>query len=999
MKTDLLRSRVRASVRLLTAVSLAGLPLLSHAQNQPFTPHVQNQPFTPHLQNQPFTPHARPAIGANSSLHLVPLTPHAGAVELFVRLDQPSVAELNLSALDATGEIATPEAQKAQAARVSAQQTALRSAIESTGARILSTQRVGANGYRVSVDASQLSALRAIPGVRSVGRVQQFEPDHMQSVPWIGAPTLWQDLGVRGKGIKVGVIDTGIDYLHANFGGSGNPADFAANDPNVIEAGTFPTAKVVGGYDFAGASYTGGATPPTPDPDPIDRSGHGSHVAGTVAGLGVAGTIGQGVAPEAELYALKVFGDNGGSTGLTSLAIEWAMDPNGDGDMSDHLDVINMSLGSSFGSPDDPSAISSANAAALGIVVVASAGNSGAVPYITGSPAVAAPAISVAANTPGGRLYARMTVNAPTSVAGVKQVEEGAGPVTLEQSGPITDDLVVGTPLNGCTPLTNGADVAGNVVLLARGSCAFLVKYQQAQAAGARAVVMINNVAGAPIVMGGLNNTVTIPGVMTTLTIGQSLLAETGLNVTLEAATDPSRDDQIATFSSQGPGQFDSSFKPDLAAPGVAIISTAAGTGTGSANFQGTSMAAPHVAGAAALLRQLHPNVDQSAIKALLQNSTVPSNASGDTKLSRQGVGAIRVDRAAALTSYASPGGVSFGRLNPLFPVWKTEKVTLTSMTNGWRSYSVTHVPNQTLPGVEVSCPSHVRVFGKRPTKLQISLKFDPRDSAAAGVFDNGSVSQTEVDGWCVLSDGKDELRIGYLAVVDPASGVFVTPNPGLKSATVRNLGPAIGWAEAFTLAKIGGENLNGTPNSISAIGFRRADPAAYGANVLELGVATERPFTHLSNLIFDIFIDTDSDGAPDAELLAIDLRLLVPTAPFGTYVTAQFDATGSGFLDWQVFTWDFNDRTAILPFTFASDDGLVPEKFDYTMFVLNLTDDTQDVQNGTIDMAKEIVPDLNSFGVEPKDKIEVNMTGQGTSLWLFQNNHSIGQTGLSFSK
>lgn len=978
MKTELKRSRLRASVRLLAAASLASLPLLTHAAN---------------------TPIQRPASLADSSLHLVPLTPHAGEVELFVRLDEPSVAELNIASLESTGAMASPDAQKSQAARVSAQQENLRALIESTGARILSSLRIGTNGFRVAVDASQMSALRSIPGVRSVGHVQQFEANHAQSVPWVGAPTVWQNLGVRGKGIKVGVIDTGIDYLHANFGGSGNPGDFAANNPNVIEPGSFPTAKVKGGYDFAGSTYTGGATAPTPDPDPIDRSGHGSHVAGSVAGLGVAGSIGQGVAPEADLYALKVFGDNGGTTGLVSLAIEWAMDPNGDGDMSDHLDVINMSLGASFGSPDDPSAISSANAAALGIIVVASAGNSGAVPYVTGSPAVAAPAISVAANTPGGRQYARMTVNAPASVAGVKQVEEGAGPVTLQQTGPITDDLVVGTPLNGCAPLTNAAAVAGNVVLLSRGACTFLVKYQQAQAAGARAVVMINNVAGAPIVMGGLNNTVTIPGVMTTLAIGQSLLAATGVNVTLEAAPDPAKDDQIATFSSQGPGQFDSSFKPDLAAPGVGIISTGMGTGTGSANFQGTSMAAPHVAGAAALLRQLHPKLNQGAIKALLQNSTVPSNVSGDTKLSRQGVGALRVDRAAALSSYASPGGVSFGRLNPLFPVWKTEKVTLTSMTHGWRNYSVTHVPNNTLPGVEVSCPSNVRVFGKHPAKFHISLKFDPRDSAAAGVYDNGSVSQTEVDGWCVLSDGKDELRVGYLAVVDPASGVFVTPNPGLKSATVRNLGPAIGWAEAFTLAKIGGENLNGTLNSISAVGFRRADPAAYGANVLELGVATERPFTHLSNLIFDILVDTNGDGTPDVELMAVDLRLLVPTAAFGTFVTAQFDANGAGFLDWQVTTWDFNDRTAILPFTFASDGGLVPEKFDYTMYVTNLSDDTQDVQNGSIDMAKEIVPDLNSFGVEPKDSINVNMTGQGTSLWLFQNNHSIGQTGLSFSK
>src|SRR6185312_14469723 len=167
-----------------------------------------------------------------------------------------------------------------------------------------------------------------------------------------------------------------------------------------------PTAKVVGGFDFAGPTYNAdvaGSTP-TPDPDPLDGNGHGSHVAGTAAGFGVTGSIGPGVAPEALLYALKVFNDTEGSTNLVSEAIEWALDPNHDGNMKDHLDVINMSLGSPFGDPDDPSAISAENAADLGVIVVASAGNEGEFPYITGAPAVAPGAISVAAVTPAGRI-------------------------------------------------------------------------------------------------------------------------------------------------------------------------------------------------------------------------------------------------------------------------------------------------------------------------------------------------------------------------------------------------------------------------------------------------------------------------------------------------------------------------------------------------------------------------------------------------------------------
>jgi hypothetical protein len=660
-----------------------------------------------------------------------------------------------------------------------------------------------------------------------------------------------------------------------------------------------------------------------------------------------------------------------------------------------------MSLGSAFGDPNDPSAISANNAAALGIIVVVAAGNEGAVPYVLGSPSVASSAIAVAASTPGGRVYSKVQVTAPANVAGVYQNLEGAGSVTLAQTGPVSGKLVVTSPANGCGALTNAAAVNGNVALVIRGTCSFIVKYQQAQTAGAKAIVVYNDGTSSsrqdPIVM-GVDSTVTIPGVMISFNDGNLLSQSTDVAVTLSAAPDPTQDDRIADFSSQGPGSPDSSFKPDLAAPGVSIVSTAFGTGTGSADFNGTSMATPHVAGAAALLHQLHPKLDQSAIKALLQNSTVNANTSSDTKLTRQGVGVIRVDKAAALTSYASPGGVSFGRLNPMFPIVKTQEVKLTGLTSAWRTFTSKLVENHTMPGVKVTCPSFVPVSGRHATETHITLKFDPQVSANAGIADDALASQSEVDGWCVFSDGKDQLRVGYIAVVDPASSVFVTSTP--HKATIRNLGPALGWAEAFTLAKLGGEQLNNVSNAISAVGFRRADPNIYGANVLELGLATERPYTHISNLIFDWLIDTNNDGIPDVEVLAIDYSYLNPNVDPGTYVTAQFDvATGDGFIDWQVLTWDFNDNTAILPFTLQSDGGLLPEKFSYELHVINGSDNSEDIQHGNVDLSKAVIPDLNSFGVSARDRIDVNMKGKGTSLWLFQNNPARAQTGLSVSK
>jgi len=921
-------------------------------------------------------------------------------VQVFVRLDEPAVAELNAARISATGKFAPAAEQRAQAARVSAQQARMRASIASQGAEILSAQRVGANGFRVKVSPSEIAHLRALPGVRSVGRVELHKLDNIDSVPWIGAPEVWAALG-KGEGVKIGVIDTGIDYTHANFGGSGNPADYAGNNKNIVEPGTFPTAKVKGGHDFAGATYNANnpASVPAPDDDPLDGNGHGSHVAGTAAGLGVPGTIGAGVAPGADLYALKVFGDAGGSTDLTSLAIEWAMDPNGDGDMSDHLDVINMSLGSPLGEPDDPSAISTNNAAAVGIIVATSAGNEGNTPYVTGAPGVASSAISTAANTPGGRLYSKFTVTAPASVQGTYASLEGAGPVTFAQAGPISGALVPAAPANGCAPLSNAAQVSGNLALIVRGTCGFIDKYLNAQAAGARAIIVYNDGANptrvAPITMGGLDARVTIPGLMISSTDGRRLLGTSGVAATVEAALDPSHDDEITGFSSRGPSSGGSGFKPDLSAPGLAIVSTAVGTGTGSASLQGTSMASPHTAGAAALLHEKYPNLNQSAIKAMLQNSTV--NSTGDTDLARQGVGALRVDRAAALTSYASPGGISFGRLNPLAPMYLNQKVMVQDLSGKRRNFSVTHVPNQTYPGVQVNCPRSLRLNGNGSAKVLITLTFDPKAAWKAGVFDNALMSQTEVDGWCVFDDGKDSLRVGYLAVVDPASSVAVLPGQGLHSVKVRNFGPSLGWAEAFTLAKLGGEQRNDSYGSIAATGFRRGDPALYaGFKVLEFGFVMERSFEHLSNLRFTLEIDTNADGQSDATLIGTDLSDFIDQDP-GEFATLQFDAAGGGFIDWAPITsWDFNDRTLILPFTLATDGGLLPEKFDYVLTV-RARNGEEDVQRGSVDLSKEIVPDLNSFGVEPNGSVDVNFTGPtGTSLWLLQNNIPLLQPGLS---
>ena len=205
------------------------------------------------------------------------------------------------------------------------------------------------------VDAAALPRLAADADVASIRRVRDFMVDLSETVAYIGA-TAVHDLGFDGTGIKVAVLDSGIDYLHAALGGSGDPVEYAANDPTVIEPGSFPTWKVVGGYDFVGgdwySSEPGSGSPPeAPDPDPLDdgpEGGHGTHVADIIGGL-------IGVAPGAGLYAVKVCSSV--STACSGMALiqgmDFALDPDGDGSTADHVDIINMSLGSLYGTAFD----------------------------------------------------------------------------------------------------------------------------------------------------------------------------------------------------------------------------------------------------------------------------------------------------------------------------------------------------------------------------------------------------------------------------------------------------------------------------------------------------------------------------------------------------------------------------------------------------------------------------------------------------------------------
>ncbi len=368
----------------------------------------------------------------------VDAAPAPARVRLLVELEDQPVAVTYAAALaqPQTTQARASSAARSQLARLEQAQQAMLTELGHLGATpIYRLQRVY-NGIALEIDAAQIGALRAMPGVARISPLRPKLRGNASSVPLIGAPTVWSGgLGVSGQGMRIGIIDTGIDYTHAGLGGSGLTGEYAANNSLVLtdtaSINNFGSGKKVsGGYDFSGDTYNATCTAaditaglcsktPQPDPDPFDScDGHGTHVAGTAAGNGVLNNgaafsgpynngldfsqfrVGPGVAPQATLYALRVFGC-GGSSDIVDQAIEWAVDPNGDGDLSDHLDVINMSLGGAFGSALDSSAIASNNAALAGVIVVAAAGNSGDTYYISDSPGIAERAISVAASVAG----------------------------------------------------------------------------------------------------------------------------------------------------------------------------------------------------------------------------------------------------------------------------------------------------------------------------------------------------------------------------------------------------------------------------------------------------------------------------------------------------------------------------------------------------------------------------------------------------------------------
>src|SRR5882672_2451456 len=264
-----------------------------------------------------------------------------GDIQVVVRLtDAPLAAAHGRNAKKGGGNL-TAAQQRDYVVQLGQKQDSLLAQIRSLGGRDGEKLTKALNAVVVMVPASQVPAVAALPGVLTVRQLHDYQLDLSQTVPYIGAAAV-QSAGVNGTGVRVAVLDTGIDYTHKFFGGAGTAAAYQAaygtstGDPKTTTTdGLFPTAKVVGGFDFVGEVWPNG--PLAPDPDPIDFEGHGTHVADIIAGQSLVAGLHEGVAPGAKLVAVKVCSAVATScSGIALLqGIDFALDPNGDGDLSD----------------------------------------------------------------------------------------------------------------------------------------------------------------------------------------------------------------------------------------------------------------------------------------------------------------------------------------------------------------------------------------------------------------------------------------------------------------------------------------------------------------------------------------------------------------------------------------------------------------------------------------------------------------------------------------
>ena len=815
------------------------------------------------------------SIGLLAGRPLAKVAEAPKTVPLLVQLEGLALVPFYLEQQQAgLGGATLGQAVRRQARRIAGEQDALAKRLEADGVQVTRRHSRLVNALRVRIAPGKRAALAKRAGVKRVERLRVYTPLTAKSVPAVGAKTAWgtRTTGFDGAGMRIAVIDSGLDYTHAMFGGAGTKEAYQTNDASKVEDGTFPTDKV-GGWDFAGKDYSGEDDVPLPDDDPLDRSGygHGTHVAGIVGGVGVtkqgqpydgdyhAGLdysgflLKPGVAPKAKLFALKIFGDNAlGTTNLVLDALEWCADPNGDNDFSDRMDVANLSLGSTLGLEEKHEAEAEVytHLTQLGCLIVSGAGNSNNNNfYLAAAPGAERSVLSVGSAKRDGEVY------------------------------------------------------------------------------------------------------------------------------------------RMAAHSARGPSSPHSLLKPEITAPGELIQSARMGTGTGGAWFSGSSMAVPHVAGAAALAMQAHPEWSATEIKALLLNTAKPMQHKDGSPYpeSLAGAGFLDVDQAVTISVTAMADDsdglttLSLGALALAKPWEETRQIRVTNHGNAAAQFALSVEETVTETGFGIELPvKQVTVAAQSQAIVPVRFHADPAQFDRTGdpltpakLNDRARSWVYEVSGKIVLSNDAGKLRVPYHALVRAAAThKTAVSRVGLPARDLVTLELPLEGGSAhprplvsvFELAGVSPRNkllTDAADIAADALAFGVASDYPQTGSVAEttlyFGIANAGPWTNPHSFLYDphLQIDVDFNGWIDHELASCSNGgLIKDDLTVSGYADDVFlsilirvprDERGiadAGYLN--VFPPDeydtvpFNNSVMVLPVP-ARMLGLDEEKTDFQFRLLNL--------------------------------------------------------------
>jgi minor extracellular serine protease Vpr len=666
-----------------------------------------------------------------------------------IELSGPSVAEHITNESKRTGKRIAIDSDVAKSRRqqLRDEQKQARTALEGLGIKVLGATDTVSNTLIVDMPDSLVEQVAALPGVKRVRKAQIYKSHLDHAIPLHHVPDAWAAAGGManaGKGIKIGMIDSGIDITHPGMQDSTMQTPAGFPKVNADSDVAFTNGKVIVARSYAALFVT-----VEDDLSARDVDGHGTGTAMIAAGAQNTGPFGTivGVAPKAWLGAYKVIGANGrASDDVIQMAINDAV--------KDGMDVINLSLGATATRLSDDSLLQVplANATALGVVVVVSSGNdsaesSGWDPNTVQSPGTAPSAITVGASY-NDREFFPASVMLPVGNPLAAFTDNGPDATNPPPSGPVSGQLfdvsTLDTIGDACLPFPKGT-MTGKIALIIRGSCNFEDKMNDVQGAGA---------VGALIYASPTNDLLTLPGYFSAgaatlptvivfngdgIALKQQLAANPSLSATLNFTTtsipEPNQANYVAFFSGMGPS-VDGSIKPDMVAVGTDFYDATEATAPNQDLYDpsgyttgesGTSISAPLVAGTVALVKSLRPGLTVDQYRSLVINTagTIRSvdPVAGNlisTRVMQVGAGLLNAQAAVTSTFAAKPTALSFniGDGNPNV----STSLAISNVGTSPETYSLAVAPRDTGTPVPALGTSTVTVQPGQSATVPVSF-------------------------------------------------------------------------------------------------------------------------------------------------------------------------------------------------------------------------------------------------------------------------------------